>query len=393
MHQTTVTTLPGTTGAWSRARDQEPVSLRILGWDHPRCMAPMRAAAERYRKLHPHVELALQSRPLASFNDEPLEALGRDVDLVVFDHPMVPQAAAAESLLALDLVAHELQAPLVVPETIGASGDSYVWDGHRWGLAVDAACQVAAGRVDVLEQLGVNVPVTWDDVLALASEHPGSVALPLYASDAFCALLSISAALAPDGLKDAWLAPGAVELLSELTRCVDATCFQLNPPALLDILRSGGHWAYVPLTFGYAGSTAPGLAWFDAPRVDGRPPGAVLGGAGLGLTGACSSPAEALRFALWYAQPETQAGIVLTAGGQPAARAVWDDAACDALAHGLFSGTRQTIDHAIVRPPAIWWPLFQAAASQRLHQLLLRQASAEQISTEMNALHDHYANR
>lgn len=368
--------------------------LRILGWDHPRCMAPLRAAAARYHELHPHVDLALMARPLASFNDEPVEALGDDADLVVFDHPMVPQAAAAGSLLALDIVADELQIPLVVPETVGASGDSYVWGGHTWGLAVDAACQVAVARVDVLEQLGVNVPVTWTEVLALAAEHPGRVALPLHPSDAFCALLSISAALAPAGVERGWLAPGAVELLTELVRRVEAVCFELSPPELLDMLHHRGkHWSYVPLTFAYVSGIAPGLAWFDAPRIDGGPPGALLGGAGLGLTRACKSPREALRFALWYARPETQTNLVLKAGGQPAAKAVWDDAACDAQAHGLFSRTRQTIDHAIVRPRATWWSLFQANASQRLHQLLGSQASAELISKEMNLVHDHYANR
>jgi multiple sugar transport system substrate-binding protein len=183
--------------------------LRILGWDNPRCMAPMRAATEHYRELHPHVNFSLTARPLASFNDQPIEALPGEADVVVFDHPMVPQAAAAASLLALDVVADELRTPLVCPETVGASGDSYDWNGHTWGLAVDAACQVAAARVEVFEQLGVEVPMTWDQVLALAAEHPSRVALPLYPSDAFCALLSISAALAPGGVERGWLALGA----------------------------------------------------------------------------------------------------------------------------------------------------------------------------------------
>jgi multiple sugar transport system substrate-binding protein len=392
----TSTTGPSSAAVSTRAEDRarSPVSLRILCWDHPRCTEPMRAAAERYGDMHPEVELSLRSRSLASFNDEPIEGLAREADLVVFDHPMVPRAGASGALLALDVLADELRESLALTEAVGASQASYDWQGHTWGVAVDAACQVAVARPDRLWRLGARAPATWDEVLTLAAEHPGAVALPLYHSDAFCALLSLSAALAPDGPddQDGWLVPDAVRLLCELARLVDPACLELNPPALLHALRAGQRWAYVPLTFGYvhAGSRSE-LAWFDAPRVDGGPPGSVLGGAGLGVTRHASSPAQALRFALWYARAETQRDIVLTAGGQPAARAVWDDPSADARAHGMFSRTRRTIEHAVVRPRAPWWPLFQAQASARLHELLPSQAPAPRVHAALLDIHHSYA--
>lgn len=392
---TTAPAPPGV-GAPAEAGRRVAVSLRILCWEHPRCTEPMRAAAQRYRELRPHVEIALQSRPLASFNDEPIERLGRETDLVVFDHPMAPRAAALGALRALDVLADDLGDGLALAEAVGPSQASYAWDGHIWGVAVDAACQVAVARPDRLGRLGASVPATWHEVLRLAADHRGAVALPLYHSDAFCALLSLSAALSPKGPDDrrGWLAPEAVELLCELVRLVDPACLELNPPAVLEALRTGNRWAYVPLTFGYVGAGGgDDLVWVDAPRVGGGQPGSVLGGAGLGVTRHAGSPAEALCFALWYAQPEIQHDVVLSAGGQPAARAVWDDPAADALAHGMFSGTRRTIDHAVVRPRAPWWPLFQAQASERLHELLCRHAPAPRVHAALVDLHDSYANR
>lgn len=357
----------------------------------------MRAAAARYRELRPHVELSLRTRPLASFNDQPIESLGREFDLVVFDHPMVPRAAEAGALLPLDVLARELDRPLVPASAmIGASQASYVWEGHTWGVAVDAACQVAVARPDLLARLGAPVPATWDEVLALASASPGSVALPLFHSDAFCALISVSVGLAsarPTGPSRDWLSLDAVRLLAELARLVDPACFELNPPELLARLSDADRWAYVPLSFGYAGVGRGRLEWHDAPRVEGRSPGSILGGAGLGVTRHAGAPAEALRFALWYASAETQRDVVLPAGGQPAARAVWDDPAADASANGLFSGTRSTIDQAVVRPRAPWWPPFQAEASLQLHRLLRSGAPPARIHAALTGLHADYTNR
>lgn len=392
MPQITVTPSTGTTGGDPEKAGPEPACLRILGWDHPRCMAPLRAAAVQYRALYPSIELSLQTRPLASFNDELLDARAQDVDLVVFDHPMVPQAASAGALLALDLTAEALNVELALTETVGASAASYESDGHVWGIAVDAACQVAAARADQLRQLGVGIPETWEQVLALANDHPGSVALPLYPSDAFCALLSIAAAISPNR-EDAWQSAEAIEVLVQLVRCVDPDCFELNPPSLLKRLEADRSWAYVPLMFGYANMNLPGLEWCEAPRVDRRPPGAVLGGAGLGLTRDARSPTEALRFALWYGSAETQGNIVLAAGGQPAAKTVWDDADADAQAHGLFSRTRQTIEHAVVRPRTRWWAAFQAEASRRLHHLLAGGEPVARIRDELSRIHDQHEKR
>lgn len=392
MPQITVTPFNGTTGADPGHLSPEPTVLRILGWDHPRCMAPLQAAASSYRALRPSVELSLRARPLKSFNDELLDAHGHDVDLVVFDHPIVPQAASGGALLPLDVAAAALNVELSLAETVGRSAASYESDGHIWGVAVDAACQVAAARTDLLGQVGVCVPETWQEVLALASDHPGRVALPLYPSDAFCALLSIAAAIAPDG-QDGWRSLEAIEILVRLVDCVDPGCFELNPPSLLKRLEAEGGWWYVPLMFGYANMNLPGLQWCEAPRIDRGAPGAVLGGAGLGITRDARSPVEALQFALWYGSADTQRNVVLAAGGQPAAKSVWEDPAADAQANGLFSRTRRTMEHAVVRPRSRWWASFQAQASRRLHHLLAAQAPAAHIRDELNRIHDQHENR
>ena len=353
-------------------------ALRVLCWDDPRCTAPLRAAAAAYRDVRPGVTVELATRPLSAFNDQPVEEAAATCDLLVFDHPMTARAAERAALVALESV----DPAVVLPDAVGASQQSYRWVGRTWGVAVDTACQVAASRPDLLAAAGEAVPTTWEQVIGLATRRPGSVALPLGPADAFCALMSLSAATSAP---PAWCTAEGVALLAQLSEQVDPACLRMNPPALLSVVATGGTWAYVPLTFGYAARSGA-LAWHDAPLVAGSR-AALLGGAGLGITAACADPGEALRFALWYADPAVQRDVVLASGGQPASRRVWDEAG------GFFAATRRSVETAFVRPRHPAWPQFQQQASELLHAELVARSPAAGIHEALLDLHHRLITR
>jgi multiple sugar transport system substrate-binding protein len=92
-------------------------------------------------------------------------------DVVSLDDPWIPQFAGGEFLMNLDELmqaAGETVDPDFVPELL-ALGDFPKGTGLR-GIPWVGNVQVFAWRTDVLEELGKEVPVTWDDVLALATE-------------------------------------------------------------------------------------------------------------------------------------------------------------------------------------------------------------------------------
>ncbi|HEY0448459.1 extracellular solute-binding protein [Actinophytocola sp.] len=359
------------------------VRLRGLCWDHPRCVRPMAAAAAAYRAVRPDVVLEWDARPLAQFNDQPVWQVTGGYDLIFVDHPMVGAVAAREALVPLDsvLAAGELDRI----EARSVHGGAYTWDGRRWALGVDAACQVAALRAD---RLGADqVPATWDDVLALAKSAPGSVALPLYPSDAICGLMSLSAnAGLAAGERPGWLHPDGAAMLVELAGLVDPGCFDLNPPALLDVMAGESDIAYVPLVFGYATLSRPPLRFADVPGVDGRPRGAVLGGAGLAVFPASRHVAEAAAFAAWCMDTGVQRDVLLAAGGQPGNRLVWDDPGADDVAGGFLAATRRSIDEAYVRPREAWWPAFQRDGGRLLVRLLRDGATPGRVVEELTGL-------
>ncbi|MFL6076036.1 MAG: extracellular solute-binding protein [Mycobacteriales bacterium] len=376
------------------------LTLRGLCWDHPRCTAPMAAAAREWHR-RTGTALTWDARPLAAFNDQPIADAVAGYDLVFVDHPAIAEAAGTGCLAPLDTLLPGGDLDALAADSIAGSHGTYAATGHQWAVAVDAACQVA-----VLDPAsGESPPSTWAEALDLAKRAP--VAVPLYPSDAIIALVSIAvglarAATATTATRAATAAgpagaggdPGdpaglfteeAAALLTELVGRADPRSFDLNPPGLLELMARGASPpVYAPLLFGYSDyqrPTATGrrLRFHDAPTPDGRPGGTVLGGAGLAVPAASAHPEAAAAFAGWVAGAPAQREIVCVHGGQPASRATWADPSADELTGGFLSGTVASMTAAYVRPRTTWWPRFQEAAGERLVPLLRTGGSAAAI--------------
>jgi multiple sugar transport system substrate-binding protein len=364
-------------------------SLRLLTWDDPRATGPLGAAIAAYTRKVPDVAIELDRRPLAAFNDEPIEEAAARADLVVFDHPMVPRAATRGALRPLDEILGRLDP--TTTSAVGGSADSYRWRGRTWGLPIDAACQVMASRLDLLDRIGAAPPDSVSSLLELAEAHPSRVVLPLYPSDAFCTLLTLSAAHARAADEPvSWLRRDALADLIALVARTDPRGFDLNPPAVLRGLREHDSWALAPFIFGYANvnrhSLERRIGWHDLPTVAGAR-ASILGGAGLGISSSTRMPEVAADFLVWFAGREVQRSIATPNGGQPACRAVWDDPEADREVAGFFGRTRRTIDAAFVRPQAPWWPDFQHEASVQLTRRLRRQEPANTIYDVLRELY------
>lgn len=370
--------------------------LRLLCWDHPRASDPLRAAVDAYRRIEPTVRIDVATRPLAAFNDEPIEDAAARADLIVFDHPMVPRAAERGTLRAVDDLVDQATDG-VETATVGDSAASYRYEGRTWAFPIDAACQVMAARTDLLAELGAAVPTTLDELLDVARDHPGRVTMPLHPSDAICTLLTLSVAHArAAGEPDTWLRRDAVDTLSALVNRMDPRAFGRNPPAVLASMREHDDCALAPFTFGYASvARLPGprrISWHDLPTVGGMR-ASILGGAGLGISAASPHLRAAGRFAAWFATPAVQRTLALPNGAQPASLMVWDDHVADEFVCGFFSGTRRTMDAAFVRPAHAWWPEFQQRAGVVLVDRLERHESAALIHDELCNLYDRYNRR
>ncbi|MEQ7127732.1 extracellular solute-binding protein [Actinopolymorpha sp. B11F2] len=355
--------------------------LRGITWNHTRGYAPMAVTAQIFADRLPDVRIEWDRRSLWAFGEESLDALVAAYDLLVIDHPMIGTAVQAGALLPLD----EQLPPAVMARiregAVGRSQESYHYDGHDYALAVDAACQVAVARPDLLDAAGEDVPTTWSAVVDLA-RRTRRVALPLNPIDVLSAFLTLCAHLGgplrhePDGLcRETGL--DALSMLRELAGLVDEPCRSANPIATLNRMVTTDEILYCPLLFGYTNYSREGyaprrLSFHDIPSIEGEGPrGSCLGGAGIAVSASSGQRDLALAYAQWVSNATTQRTEYVCAGGQPAAAAAWDDPLANALTGDFFRSTRATIDAAYLRPRHPSFPEFQTNAAHVLRDTLL----------------------
>ena len=341
------------------------VELLGVTWDHVRGYGGLRAAAEAYRAERPDVQIRWETRSLQAFADQPVEQLER-YDLIVLDHPSIGEAVARGALAPFeddDAI-----------ESVGRSSESYVWEGRRWALPVDAAAQVSVYRPDLLERANVSVPETWDDVrhaaLALRA-HGMTFAIPAIPVDVGCAFFGISQASFDNGRVVQRVAGmRALSILRDVLDVAHPMSLESNPPAVLAHMATNDDVAYCPLAFGYV--------TFARGGGDGRPlrfapgPGSpgTLGGAGIAVSNASTQIDEATAHARFVCSADVQRGAYVDGGGQPAHRAAWTDPEVDAAANGFFSSTLDALDRAYLRPRFDGFLSFQDGAGEVIHAFI-----------------------
>ncbi len=371
----------------------EPRMLRAMGWNHPRGMGPAWAAAETYHLLNPDVVVLWDTRPLGDFEAFPISQLAKAYDVILFDHPFTGDAADGRWLLPLDEWMEGSQLDAVRHNAIGRTFASYWWNGHQWGLPVDAAAQVMAAGAEDAGDLDVRWHLLWRWASSGRSEPPTGLAVPDHPVHALMLFLALCHRLAGDGF---WSRSGIDPVVGETAWAALARLWalssrhegSLDPIALMQSLGDSGR-GFAPWVFGYVQYARTGCAKTAvtfrglAPDPDGGGIGSVLGGVGIGVSAFSSSRAAAVRFAAYLASPSVQQGLVLRTGGQPAARAAWIGAASPAF----FRDTRITVEAAFVRPRCPGYPAFQAAAAQAVRQGLDEVISPRAMLTALNRLY------
>lgn len=369
-------------------------ALRVLCWDHPRCVAPVRAGVEAWLTGSGNRQVHVEARPLQSFNDEPVRALAQEWDLIFIDHPAVGDCAADGSLVPLDdHVSREMLDELGA-DSAGASHASYTLHGHQWALAMDAACQTAVWRPDLLDSVGLPRPTTWDDVIALAQARPGQVLWPLYPTDAALSLISISAQLRDESdlsHRDVGdlVEPAAIEILLELLPFLHPASHGANPPQLLELMTHTDEVLYSPLAFCYATYQRSGRerrVQFGAPPASrATVPSAVVGGAGLAVSAFSPRVSDAVDLAVWLTSGPVQSSVVPSAGGQPGRRSAWMAAGQDPAYGGFFADVLPVLDRSVLRPTAAGWPARQERLGRAVQQSMAAQPSARELLAHVRA--------
>ena len=344
-----------------------------MTWNHPRGFDPLVACARTWRE-RTGVEVLWERRSLQDFESFSVRALAQQYDLIVIDHPHVGQITREQCLLPLDGMARYTEARAsLARSSVGASFESYVWDGRLWALPIDAAAQVQAIRPDRVGPLG-----DWASMLQLARR--GRVQCPmrpphnLMSYYTLCGQLGHAGRVTGPELIEPLAGEEAYELLLELVSLLDPACFAMDPIAVFEAMSvQESSIDCVPLIYGYVSYAREEfrqarIAFADIPVLwaGGAPVGSALGGTGIAVSAWSSCADAAVEFAYWVASDEVQRGLYAFGGGQPGNAAAWEDPAVNEPVFGFYRQTQATLAGAWVRPRHDGYMRFQEAASQQL---------------------------
>lgn len=357
------------------------ITLRGMTWDHPRGYDPLVATAAAFNAKHPDIAIVWEKRSLRAFEEFPIERLAADYDLIVIDHPFVGFAAKHGPLVPLD---EHLPAAFLADQaahSVGASHASYAFAGSQWALATDAATPIMFWRDDLVAALRLELPCTWDDLLALARRgHVEVPAAPINCLMHFFMLVvahgetpCTTSERVVSGDTGRWV----LARLRELLAACDAGVWSRNPIGSHELVAAQentqiaiGAFAYGYSNYARDGFAAHRLTFGDLPTFERHPLCSTLGGTGLAVSALRPHRAAALAYAQFTASAEVQRTIYTVAGGQPGHRGAWLDPENNRLTHDLFTRTLPTLDRAWVRPRYCGYLEFQEKAGPVVHAAL-----------------------
>ena len=370
--------------------------LRGITWDHRRAIDPLTSTQALFTKQHPEIEVEWASRPLHGFEFTPIPDLARQYDLIVLDHPFCGEIAASRCLMPVD----DIVGPASSDPYIGPSRVAYTYDGACWAVPIDAACQVAVSRPDMLAKLNEKPPTDWRGLLDLgtkATRKQWKLAIGLRGVHSLmtfftlCANLRRPCATDPEQpLIDRDTARNALDHMRALLALCPPEALDWNSIELHDAMASREDLVFCPAVYCYAtyaeSDLLHPLRFHDLPG-PGGPAGSTIGGTGLGVSAHGSAPEAALAYARFVATAEVQRLFALN-HGQPARRETWADPEIDARFGGCYSATLRTMEQCWIRPRFKGYLGFQAKAGNLIEQHLRRAISETQL---LDALQREFA--
>jgi multiple sugar transport system substrate-binding protein len=354
------------------------VTLRGMTWGHRRAIDPLTGTLKAFRGEHPSIAIEWTARPLAGFEFQSVEELAREYDLIVLDHPFMGDAGAKKYLLDLSELAGGEE------DYVGPSLTTYRWGDATYAVPIDAACQVAAYRPDLLRAIDATLPRNWQDVLALGerAERRGCRLAIGFAGvhslmTAFTLMASLGHPWPQSPGRDVCDRKAAREVLG-LMRSLAAFCspdiFDWNSIALHEAMVASDDLVYCPAVYCYATYAEPDhrtpLRFANLPGAAApSPKGSTIGGTGLAVSAACRSPEAAFAYASYAARATTQLSFA-DHHGQPARIEAWNDPVIDGHFGGTFSATRATMEGSWIRPRYAGYLGFQEKAGNLVEQHL-----------------------
>ena len=373
------------------------IILKGITWGHSRGITPLLAFSQRFSELNPGVEVQWTKRTLQEFADFPIEKLTEQYDLLIIDHPWVGCAAATNVVLPLEQFLSKEYLQDQLDNSVGYSHQSYQYNQHQWALAIDAATPAASYRADLFSKNNLPIPLTWADLIQLASM--GKVAVPAIPIDLlmnfymFCIANGKTPFLTDNEVVDLDTGKAALLMMQELYSLVDKKMFELNPIGVAELMTSSDNYWYCPFAYCYSNYSRVGFAenillYADMVQVNNIPLRSTIGGTGLAVSAFSKHKDMAIRFAASIVSPICQSTLYVENGGQPGHKAAWTSRKNNLLCNNFFDILLPVMENGFIRPRYNGYLYFQDHAGNPIQHYLLHGGNPENVLKEINYLYN-----
>jgi len=371
-----------------------PVKLRGMTWDHRRATDPLTHTMPLFQKRHPDIDIEWSARPLAGFEFTSVDALAEDYDLIILDHPFMGAVASSGSLASLN----EIDG-LSREQFVGPSLDTYRMKGSLWALPVDAACQIAVSRPDLMSTLGSEAPKSWTELIALgakARRKAMRLAIGLAGVHSLMTFFTLRANLGTpcataqeEPFADRHTARAVFGLIRELLEFCPPEVYGWNSIRLHDEMVARDDLVFCPAVYCYAtyaeSDQRRPLRFHDLPGPTGSS-GSTIGGTGLAISSKCKHRQAAFDYLRFAAELSTQHAFA-EHHGQPARREPWLDEAINARFGGCYLGTLATMEGCWIRPRYKGYLAFQDRAGELVEAHLRGDVSEDALLSKFERMH------
>ncbi|MEQ8548094.1 MAG: extracellular solute-binding protein [Cyclobacteriaceae bacterium] len=378
------------------------VELKGITWGHSRGLVPLQAYAQRFNEKYPGVTITWKKRTLQEFADFPIEKLVEHYDLLIIDHPWVGCADATRCVIPLDQYLSKEYLKDQAQNSVGFSHQSYIYGGHQWALAIDAATPVASYRKDLFEQNTEDLPENWEQLLALAKR--GKVAAPAIPIDllmtfySFCLAHGVEPFQYKEEVIDQETGLKVLDTMKEFYALLDRRMFSCNPIKVAELMSATDDFWYCPFAYGYSNYSRNGYAskllhYTGLVKFKGQNLRSTLGGTGLAVSESSQQKEWAVKFAQEVVSSEIQSTLYTENGGQPGHLQAWMSESNNMLTNNFFTNTLSTLQEAFVRPRYNHYLHFQDHAGDPIQAYMRDGGNPKAVLEKMNSIYHESLSR
>lgn len=380
------------------------IELRGLAWDHPRGIAGLHAVSPQI-EARLGVRLTWDVHSLADFSAADISQTASRYDLVIYDHPFVGDVSQGGHLVDLSEYLDAAFLADLRADTVGHGVELFEYDGGQWGLPLDAAVQVAAFRPDLCAHAGFDADALagapLGDVLDKLAREGLRVAISFHGVGAtmcfftFCYQLGAPPFATPGRMVNAETGAAAYDVMRRIRDAGPPEILDWDSIAALEAMATREDLAWCPCVFGFSAYSTDAygatdgrrpLAFTDGPVPSGgRGPGAIIGGAGIGVSASSAHPDKAAQVvgALMARDIQRDMGLNLA---QPGRRSTWQDPEVNRATRDFFRNTLATMEAGYIRPRAPGFVPRQDHSGHVLEQHLRRDSDASTVLADLEAI-------